>query len=130
MEQTTTQPGFYRFDSAVLADPYPFYRPLDGQPPMVLELEPPTVLLARYTRWSRRCAILKYDGDVTRRSKGAPGKFPQPSHGVCRTRTRIRPAPWLRRVAGSGHGDSGLQARSACGVCKYGPASVLLHRGS
>src|SRR5271170_4835546 len=48
MPQAAVSPGFDRFDPSFLTDPYPFYRALHGQPPMVLELEVPTVLLARY----------------------------------------------------------------------------------
>jgi cytochrome P450 len=48
MEEAAAQPGFDRFDPAFLSDPYPFYKMLYNQPPMVLELEMRTVLLARY----------------------------------------------------------------------------------
>jgi cytochrome P450 len=48
MEPATAQTGFDRFDPAFLGDPYPFYKALYEQPPMVLGLEVPTVLLARY----------------------------------------------------------------------------------
>jgi cytochrome P450 len=48
MEQAAAQPGFDRFDPTFLNDPYPFYKMLYGQPPMVLELELTTALLARY----------------------------------------------------------------------------------
>ncbi len=48
MEQAAAQSGFNRFDPTVLVDPYPFYKPLYDQPPMVLGLDVPTVLLARY----------------------------------------------------------------------------------
>jgi cytochrome P450 len=48
MEQAAVQSGFDRFDPAVLGDPYPLYKALYGRPPMVLELDFPTVLLARH----------------------------------------------------------------------------------
>jgi cytochrome P450 len=48
MEEAAAQSGFDRFDPAVFADPYPFYKALYGPPPMVLEMDVPTVLLARY----------------------------------------------------------------------------------
>lgn len=48
MPQAAVSSGFDRFDPSFLQDPYPFYRMLHGQPPMVLELEVPTALLARY----------------------------------------------------------------------------------
>lgn len=48
MEEAAAQTGFDRFDPAFLSDPYPFYKMLHGQPPMVLELELTTALLARY----------------------------------------------------------------------------------
>jgi len=50
MEEAAAQTGsgFDRFDPAFLSDPYPFYKMLYGQPPMVLQLELTTVLLARY----------------------------------------------------------------------------------
>jgi cytochrome P450 len=48
MEQDSVQSGFDRFDPSFLRDPYPFYKALYEQPPMVLQLEAPTVLLARY----------------------------------------------------------------------------------
>ncbi len=48
MEQAAVSPGFDRFDPSFISDPYPFYKMLYGQPPMVLELDKPTVLLARY----------------------------------------------------------------------------------
>ncbi len=48
MPQAAVSSGFDRFDPSFLTDPYPFYRVLHGQPPMVLELEVPTALLARY----------------------------------------------------------------------------------
>ncbi len=47
-EQTAAQTPFDRFDPTFLSDPYPFYKMLYGQPPMVLELEMRTALLARY----------------------------------------------------------------------------------
>jgi cytochrome P450 len=47
-EAAATQTGFDRFDPAFLSDPYPFYKMLYGQAPMVLQLELPTALLARY----------------------------------------------------------------------------------
>jgi cytochrome P450 len=48
MEQAAASTGFDRFDPAFITDPYPFYKMLYDQPPMVLELEMPTALLARY----------------------------------------------------------------------------------
>jgi cytochrome P450 len=48
MEEAAVQTGFDRFDPAFLSDPYPFYKMLYNQPPMVLELEMRTALLARY----------------------------------------------------------------------------------
>lgn len=48
MEEAAVQTGFDRFDATFLSDPYPFYKMLYGQPPMVLELELPTALVARY----------------------------------------------------------------------------------
>jgi cytochrome P450 len=48
VEQDSVVSGFDRFDPSFLSDPYPFYKALYGQPPMVLQLETPTVLLARY----------------------------------------------------------------------------------
>ncbi len=48
MEEAAAQTGFDRFDPTFLSDPYPFYKMLYGQPPMVLELELTTALLARY----------------------------------------------------------------------------------
>ena len=48
MEQAAAQSGFDRFDATFLSDPYPFYKMLYDQPPMVLELELPTALIARY----------------------------------------------------------------------------------
>ena len=48
MEQAAAQAGFDRLDPAVLGDPYPLYKALYGRPPMVLELDFPTVLLARH----------------------------------------------------------------------------------
>jgi vitamin D3 1,25-hydroxylase len=48
MEQAAVQSGFDGFDPAVLGDPYPLYKGLYGRPPMVLELDFPTVLLARH----------------------------------------------------------------------------------
>ncbi len=48
MEEAAAQTGFDRFDPAFLSDPYPFYKMLYNQPPMVLELEMRTALLARY----------------------------------------------------------------------------------
>ena len=48
MPQAAAVSGFDRFDPSFLEDPYPFYKALYGQPPMVLELENPTMLLARY----------------------------------------------------------------------------------
>src|SRR5579883_1635829 len=47
-EPAAAQSTFDRFDPTFLSDPYPFYKMLYGQPPMVLELEMRTVLLARY----------------------------------------------------------------------------------
>jgi cytochrome P450 len=47
-EQAAVNSGFDRFDPTFLTDPYPFYKMLYDQPPMVLELEMPTALLARY----------------------------------------------------------------------------------
>jgi cytochrome P450 len=48
MEQAAAQSGFDRFDATFLSDPYPFYKMLYDQPPMVLDLELPTALVARY----------------------------------------------------------------------------------
>jgi cytochrome P450 len=48
MEQAAAQTTFDRFDPSFLSDPYPFYKMLYGQPPMVLDLEFRTALLARY----------------------------------------------------------------------------------
>src|SRR5260370_22400347 len=48
MPQAAAVSGFDRFDPSFLEDPYPFYKALYAKPPMVLELENPTMLLARY----------------------------------------------------------------------------------
>ncbi|HKD65291.1 MAG TPA: cytochrome P450 [Candidatus Binataceae bacterium] len=48
MEQAAAQTTFDRFDPTFLNDPYPFYKMLYDQPPMVLQLELSTALLARY----------------------------------------------------------------------------------
>ncbi len=47
-EPAAAQSTFNRFDPAFLTDPYPFYRTLHSQPPLILQLELPTALLARY----------------------------------------------------------------------------------
>jgi pimeloyl-[acyl-carrier protein] synthase len=48
MPEAASNFGFDPYDPAFRRDPYTFYKPLYSQPPLVLELEIPTAVLARY----------------------------------------------------------------------------------
>src|SRR5260370_38334452 len=48
MTEVAANFGFDPYDPAFRRDPYTFYKPLYSQPPLVLEMEIPTAVLARY----------------------------------------------------------------------------------
>ena len=70
MEQAAAQTTFDRFDPSFLSDPYPFYRMLYGQPPMVLDLELRTALLARYADVVLAGSLMEEDEGTTTNVEG------------------------------------------------------------